>query len=347
MNQDNTSEVLGEKLKRLEEAWFDAERKLQELQRFTYSGLWEHDWVANKVWMSAELYRLYKIEESNDLIKDQGVLPFIHPDDREMIRHRYLDAIREKKPYRLTHRAVLPDGEIRYMEQICETEYDDYGKPLFTVGITQDITDKHTLFLNLYDSEFKFRDLLLKAPIPYQSLNEKGSFLFVNEALSELLGYSYKQLIGEPFTMVWLEEEIAQFTSKFEVLLSNGSIVCEVPLKRADGLVKQVVLAGRAVQNIETNQLQTHCMLFDITDRKKVEQELLLTHKLLQEINSEESRTIHKQLEQLLNDINDFIPAIFGLENSETWIELFNQCKLDLISASKVMNENDSSVNVD
>lgn len=163
MNQSNKQEDFGEQLNRLEEAWFEAERKLKELQRFTKSGIWEYDWSDGSVWMSAEMYRLYKIEESSELITNKGALPFIHPDDVETVRAAFQNAVKEKQVFRITHRAVLLGGEIRYLEQVGDTTYHEDGTPNLTTGITQDITDKQMVLLNLHDSEFKFRDLFAQS----------------------------------------------------------------------------------------------------------------------------------------------------------------------------------------
>lgn len=341
MNNEDNQEELRVKLRRLEEAWFDAERKLHELQRFTNSGIWEHDWRNDKVWMSAELYRLFKIEASSELITNFGMNAFIHPDDLEIVRNTYYNAIKNKEIFKLTHRVILPTKELRYVEQTCETVYDHDGSPRLSVGVTQDITEKHIAFLNLSDSEFKFRDLLLKAPIPYQSLDHEGKFLFVNDALSDLLGYHYKQLIGNPFDSVWPDEEKSLFSYKFNELLDKGSIICELPLVHANGDIKQVVLAGRAIQNVESKQIQTHCMLFDITDRKKVEEQLLNTKSILENINEEENAIIQKQLNKLFEDLDHFEDSLFTQENAANWISLLRQCKADLRSASIVIHENE------
>lgn len=179
---------------------------------------------------------------------------------------------------------------------------------------------------------------LLKAPIPYQSLNEFGEFQFVNEALSELLGYSPKELIGLSFSKLWPEEEQKHFFSKFNELLAHGSILCELPLVHANGTVKQVVLAGRAVPNVASGLKQT----FDITDRKLVEGQLLQTRSLLEEINLEQYSLIQKQVNQLLNHLSQFEQSLLNVQGAKEWNDILNQCIHDLASASKVIQENRS-----
>ena len=51
----------------------------------------------------------------------------------------------------------------------------------------------------LRESEDRFRLLYEKAPLGYQSLDEKGCFLQVNQAWLDALGYSREEVIGKSF----------------------------------------------------------------------------------------------------------------------------------------------------
>lgn len=58
---------------------------------------------------------------------------------------------------------------------------------------------KHMLELRLKESEEKFKMLFNQAPLGYQSLDEEGCFLVVNQAWLDTLGYSYDEVIGKWF----------------------------------------------------------------------------------------------------------------------------------------------------
>jgi two-component system, cell cycle sensor histidine kinase and response regulator CckA len=51
----------------------------------------------------------------------------------------------------------------------------------------------------LRDSEERFRLLYENAPLGYQSLDENGYFLEVNQAWLDMLGYSREEVIGNWF----------------------------------------------------------------------------------------------------------------------------------------------------
>jgi len=51
----------------------------------------------------------------------------------------------------------------------------------------------------LRESEERFNRFLRNTPLPYQSLDENGNFLEVNQSLQDLLGYTREELIGRNF----------------------------------------------------------------------------------------------------------------------------------------------------
>ena len=51
----------------------------------------------------------------------------------------------------------------------------------------------------LRESEERFRLLYERTPLGYQSLDENGLFLEVNQAWLDTLGYSREEVLGKPF----------------------------------------------------------------------------------------------------------------------------------------------------
>ena len=51
----------------------------------------------------------------------------------------------------------------------------------------------------LRESEARFRLLHEKAPLPYQSLDENGNFITVNQAFLAVLGYTSAEVVGRNF----------------------------------------------------------------------------------------------------------------------------------------------------
>jgi transcriptional regulator with GAF, ATPase, and Fis domain len=66
----------------------------------------------------------------------------VHPDDREYVKKAVDDALYRKEKYDIEHRIVLPDGEIRTVNERAEVTFDDKGKAIRMIGTVQDITER-------------------------------------------------------------------------------------------------------------------------------------------------------------------------------------------------------------
>lgn len=58
-----------------------------------------------------------------------------------MVNQAYTSSLETKKPYGISHRLLFNDGTIRWVNELCRTEYDENGKALRSIGTVQDITE--------------------------------------------------------------------------------------------------------------------------------------------------------------------------------------------------------------
>ena len=119
-----------------------SEALLVESQRIGHIGSWELNLVTNVLIWSDENYRIFGLEPQPIVATYEAFLDNIHPDDREMVNQAYTESVRNKTPYYIVHRLLLKDGTIKYVNEKCETFYDDNGKPIRSIGTVQDITER-------------------------------------------------------------------------------------------------------------------------------------------------------------------------------------------------------------
>ncbi len=129
-------------LKRTEERLRRSEHGLAEAQRIAHLGNWELDLLNNKLTWSDEIYRIFEIDPSKFGASYEAFLNGIHPDDREMVNNAYTESVRTRTPYNIEHRLLMKDGRVKYVNEICETYYDQDGKPLRSIGTVHDITER-------------------------------------------------------------------------------------------------------------------------------------------------------------------------------------------------------------
>lgn len=124
----------------------------------------------------------------------------------------------------------------------------------------------------LVESEERFRSLFEHSPVAYQSLDKSGCLIDVNDRLCVLLGYSREELLGRSFGELWSQESAPNFPLIFNRFVEQGSTAGEIDLIRKDGEQVIVQLEGKIQRDTQGRFVRTHCILYDITDRKRTEE---------------------------------------------------------------------------
>ncbi len=159
---------------------------------------------------------------------------------------------------------------------------------------------------SLYDS----------APCGYHSLDSNGFFTQINSTELEWLGYTRQELIGKK-TMRDLLTVDSQ--AKFDELfagLKKGEILNdeEVEVKRKDGSVFPIMASATSVIDESGNFVHCRVTIFDITERKKFEEEV-------KDINASLEYKIDERTTELINSSKRFRALI---ENSSDAISLID-----------------------
>lgn len=128
--------------KKADEVLRRSEASLAEAQRMTHIGNWELDLISNTLTWSDEIYRMFGLEPRQFGATYEAFLDNIHPDDREMVNQAYTESVNSRVPYNIVHRLLLKDGTLKYVNERCKTFYDEKGKPIRSIGMVQDITER-------------------------------------------------------------------------------------------------------------------------------------------------------------------------------------------------------------
>jgi len=126
----------------VEKALAESEHLLTEAQRLASVGCWVQDVHSTKLTWSDETFRIFEIDKefSGDLF--DAFLSAIHPEDKNTVVNAYTNSLKTKKPYTVIHKLLMPDGRVKHVQEYCETEYDENGNPVKSIGTIQDITKR-------------------------------------------------------------------------------------------------------------------------------------------------------------------------------------------------------------
>ncbi len=125
------------------------------------------------------------------------------------------------------------------------------------------------------ENESLFKRLYEKAPLGYQSLDENGHFLVVNQTWLETLGYAKEEVIGKSFAEFLHPHWRGHFKENFPRFKSIGEILgVEFEMIKKNGDLILVSFTGKISRDKNGNFQQTHCLFHDITERIQAEEQL-------------------------------------------------------------------------
>jgi PAS domain S-box-containing protein len=183
-------------------------------------------------------------------------------------------------------------GNRLWVSDTCSPLLDERGHIMGVIGTVRDITPYKQLEAELRQSQERFRDLFENAPLGYQSLDEQGNFMELNDTWCRILGYSKEEVMGRNFSEFIHPDFQKVFRENFPKFKALGFVLgVEFEMIRKDGSAILVTFDGKIGRNKDGSFKQTHCVLQEITERRRSEQTLRLMAEILD--NAPGSITVH------------------------------------------------------
>ena len=132
-------------------------------------------------------------------------------------------------------------------------------------------------------SEEKFRLLFINAPLGYQSLNNDGCLLDINQAWLDTLGYKRNEVIGKWFGDFLTSGYQDGFRKRFPLFKAIGSIHSEFEMIHKDGKIIFIAFDGKIGYDSKGHFDQIHCILKDITEQRRIESALHENEEIFQQ----------------------------------------------------------------
>lgn len=241
----------------------------------------------------------------------------VHPEDTPKLEKIIVDTINNPNGTNIEVevRAKHANGNyiwILDMGNIVERAED--GSPLRIVGTHMDITERKEIEIALKEREEKFRNIINLSPVPYALNDDDNNITYVNEAFTKTFGYTLEDIptlsewwpkaypdpvYRDMVNQVWEERmQTAKKTNMpFEAM--ELSICCK------DGTFKTVKGEAGAISN---NYIGTHLViLYDITDRKETEMQLLTAKEKAEESDRLKSAFLANMSHEIRTPMNGIL----------------------------------------
>ena len=139
-----------------ERALLISEERFKDAARTAKLGHWVYDEIMDKLnYCSEEMARIHDtprdemLEQLDDGEKD---VKRLHPDDQDDYRNQMWAMEENPSPYDLEYRIIRPNGEVRFIRETGEPEYDESGMMVRSHGTIQDISEQKQLHEQLQDA---------------------------------------------------------------------------------------------------------------------------------------------------------------------------------------------------
>jgi len=347
----------------------DSERLLNSSQKISGIGSYILN-IENGTWSGSEvLDEMFGITVEDDHTVGSW-LSVIHPDDRTMMDRYFSEDVLEKrgrfdKEYRVIRKSTRTT---LWVHGIGEVEYNDEGNAVRMIGTIQDITGRKRNEDALRRSEELFKAVVYNSSDLTVLTDESDNLLFISPQCESVLGFSGEMMVGKKLPWNIHPDDRDRCRLEWGLLKTTGKEVKDLQYRFIDPEGRERWLNHSSKPVLANDHLlEIHSTIRDITEKRRVDQELLLakeraeasdrlktafmnniSHEVRTPLNgilgfgemitepglSEEDKAfylgiLNSSSERLLNTINDYMDiSLISSGNMEIRPSLFNLTEL-------------------
>ena len=299
-----------EKIRRsITEKLFKQERTLRNAQRIAKVGSLEFDLETNSVDISEEFYEIFGILPGEFQNTPEKFLDFISPDDRpeaEVIILKSKDNLQAVDLTRKIQRAS--DGEIRIIHAISDIIRDDQGRPKTILYTIKDLTEIY----NIKESLQEYKLAVDQSPVSIVITNAYGDIEYVNPKFIEITGYQLDEVLGKnPKILQGGQKSKEEYKHLWDTILSGREWTGEFYNKRKNGTYFWELAYISSIKDEDGNITHFIGVKEDISERKKIEEELITAKEKAEEMSRLKSSLLLNMSHELRTPMN----GILGYSN--------------------------------
>jgi PAS domain S-box-containing protein len=257
--------------KEAERALREREEDLNRAQVVGHIGSWRLDVRRDRLLWSAENHRIFGIPEGVAL-SYETFLNCVHPEDRALVDQAWQAGLRGE-PYDVQHR-LLVDGQVKWVREKAELEFDGAGKLLGGFGITQDISDIKAVEQALRDSEERFQLATEIGRSGAWDWNVVSGEIIWSRGHFEILGYQVNEVAAS--YQAWVERVHLDDLARIEAEIARSmrervDYVVEFRVVWPDGSIHWMSSRGRYQYGADGRCRRMIGVMADITSLKQAE----------------------------------------------------------------------------
>lgn len=280
-----------------------SEARLKETQRIASVGSWDLDILNNELWWSDETYRIFGFGAHEFEPSYEAFLSRVHPDDRKIVGNAVERSLRDREPYSIDYRIVLPDGTQKIVHAQAEVFRDEGGRPIRMTGSTLDITERARVESALRESERKYRTIVDTAHEGIWLIDANSQVSYVNGRIAQMLDYAPEEMLGQPvfdFLATSVHEDARHLRTRLE---AGARESFEFLLRRKDGSEIVVGISASPVTDDAGQYVGSLGMISDLSERQRLQSQLQQSQKM---------EAVGQLTGGIAHDFNNLLAVILG-----------------------------------
>lgn len=262
---------------------------LKRAESIAHIGSIEVDYLTNRRIWSDEFFRILGLEPGAIEPSSEGFIQFLHPDDKQF----YLDTLNKKLNKKnsggqIETRIIRADGIEINILAYAQAEYNEKGKLIKMLGVIQDVTEQKKIERKIAQTQQLLNSAEKIAGIGSAEINLTTGKRIWSDQFYSIVGL-------EPGITSPTADGIVQFLHPDEKApylkwLQNGltnkikAQQIESRIIRADGEIRDIMAYGTARYDANGKAETVIGVIQDITDLKKLEQELAVNKDIYQSL---------------------------------------------------------------
>ncbi|MCC6127501.1 MAG: PAS domain-containing protein [Pirellulales bacterium] len=298
-----------------EEAMRESEQRYRTVADFTYDWeLWTNP-QGQFVYCSPSCKRMTGHAPAEFLADSNLLRRLIHPDDLSLFDEHMRCCENRREPGESEWRLVQYEGTWRWVAHACQPVFDEFGQYLGVRSSTRDITDRKQAEEKLRESEERLALAFQATQDGIWDWNLETNSAFYSSRWKQMLGYVENEIA--PHVDAWKrlihpqdKERVRRLIES--VMRGKQEYEIEFRLQHKDGHYMDILSRGFPIRREASGPVVrivgTH---FDLTERKRAENELKAMTETLEQRVTERTRVI-----QMLHDVASMVNRAQNVEQA-------------------------------
>ena len=236
----------------------------------------------------------------------------MHPEDRDRVVQEDRASL-QTGTFTSKYRMIARDGRVVWFQDEATVVEDPVSGVRFWHGVMLDVTEQKLTEASHSELTAKYRSLVEQIPavVYLAEYGEQGDWLYISPQLERVLGYTPEEWLAHPHPMASFThpEDLAAVLVEEERSLSFGEpFRAEYRMQAKDGRWRWILDEATAVCEQDGRPFVLQGVMYDITERKRSEQELAEALEKLKAMDRLKNTLLHT----LSHDLQSPLTVIHG-----------------------------------